>query len=201
MDLIKNGDFTDGSAGWRSHRCDLNVTDGAARVTVNAPGDNLQLYQAGLLPEAGTRYRLSFRASSNDGSDMAVFLHQHDAPYAGYGLNYEARLDSEPGEYSVEFTTPDAVPAEGRLRFSFGEYARAGTVYTISYVRLETVDAALPQHRPARRIHVIAPRLEAGEEVEVRIVRPGNIVTTATGDIDWNATPWRMVAIYAENAD
>ncbi len=200
MNLIRNGDFAEGREGWGNHRCGLSVVDGAARVTVDEPGDNLQLYQAGIVPEAGTRYRLTFWASSNDGSDMGVYLHQHDAPYADYGLGYVAWLGSERGEYSVEFMTPDVVPAEGRLRFSFGKYAKSGTVYSIDNVRLEAVVAELPQ-RPARRIHVIAPRLEAGDEVEVRIVRPGGIVLTAGGDIDWDATRWRLVAVYAEYSD
>lgn len=196
MNLVRNGDFTDGRENWSNHRCELIVADGAARVTIKEPGDNLQLYQAGIVPEAATRYRLTFWASSNDGSDMGVFLHQHDAPYADYGLSYEAWLDREMGEYSVEFMTPDMVPAAGRLRFSFGKYAGAGTVYTIDDVCLEAVIAELPP-RPVRRIHVIAPRLEAGDEVEVRIVNPDDIVTTAGGDIDWDATRWGLVTVYA----
>lgn len=207
--LIQNPGFADGKTGWTFHASGggaFDVIDGAARLTVNAPGNNVQLYQHSLTLKPATRYRLEFNAASNDGNALSVHLHQHDAPYNSYGLGgYVVDLSPELERFSVLLTTPDAADdlTDGRLRFWFAPYAQAGTVYWLSDVSLTEAPEPTPEPAPGgkRRIHVAAERLAPGDVLEFRYVPPDKIVSTTKGDIDWDATPWRMVAIYANAED
>lgn len=111
----------------------------AARVAITQRGSNVQLYQRNITLEPNTPYELRFNARSNSGHDLRVFMHQHDAPYAHYGLA-SARADLRPGyqTFTVPFTTPDLVGpiTNARLRFWFAPFAHAGDMYQIDNVRL-----------------------------------------------------------------
>lgn len=137
MNLIQNPTFRDNGEGWVFHASGGGVFvagNGAAILTVNAPGNNVQFYQpgvAGLKPQ--TRYRVSVRVQSNDGSDVALYLHRHGAPYDTYGLGHVVELlPREPREVAVEFVTPDKDVTNGRFRLWLAPFAQAGTIYTIS---------------------------------------------------------------------
>lgn len=209
MNLIQNPDFADGMTGWMFHASgggSFAVVDGEARLTVNAPGDNVQFYQAGLTLKPATRYRLAFRASSNDGSNLIAFIHQHTAPYTSYGLNGPvAAAGVEPQLFETVFTTPDAAEnlTDGRLRFWLAPYARARTVYTIDDVSLaEAADEPEPTPEPeplpdlSRQISVIVRDIPPGGSHEVRHVRPADLVVR-DGDIVWSETPFTAYILAA----
>lgn len=208
MNLLVNGDFSDGFTGWTFHApkgSSFDIEDGRARLEVSGKGDNIQLYQAGLELKPRTRYRLSFLAAANGPHTLAVHVHRHDAPHGSYGLaNYIADVGEDMKSFVTYFTTPDDVTGEGRLRFWLAPYADTGSIYYIADVTLiEAPDEPLPEPgiRAQGLIHVIARTLKPGDRLEVRYVPPDKIKVDASGDIDWNATPWRMVAIYAPDAD
>lgn len=211
MNLIQNPDFTNNGEGWQFHSSSggsFVAVDGAAVLTVTAPGDNIQFYQAGLILQPSTRYRLEFDAQSSKGDDLSVFVHQHTAPYLSYGLDgYVAGLSPETRRYATRFTTPDATAADARLRFWLAPYAQSGAVYTIDNVVLvEEPDGEEPPEggeppRRDRRIHVAMERIGPGEVLEFRYVSPDKVVSTPDGDIDWDATPWKLVATYEANSD
>jgi len=209
MNILKNGDFSDGFSGWTFHApkgSAFEVEDGGARLTVAAQGDNIQLYQAGLSLLPGTRYKLGFWAAANEWSNMGVYVHRHVSPFNSYGLSdYIVELEEERRAFEVFFTTPDeGAMDDGRLRFWLAPYAKPGSVYGIGGVSLEVAAEPEPEpepepERPKRIIHVIARRLGAGESLEVRFVEPGRIVALEDGGIDWEATPWRLVSTYVHD--
>lgn len=208
MNLLVNGDFSDGFTGWKFHApkgSKFSIENDRARLAISGRSDNIQLYQAGLELKPRTRYRLSFIVAANGPHTLSVHVHRNGIPYESFGLAYYiVDVGTEPSLVSVYFTTPDGVLDDGRLRFWLAPYADAGSVYTIADVELvEAPDEPEPEPEPRTRrvIHVIARTLKLGDVLEVRYVPPDKIKVDASGDIDWNATPWRMVAIYAPDAD
>ncbi len=208
MNLIKNGDFSDGFTGWAFHApkgSNFDIEHGMARLTVAARGDNIQLYQAGIALEPGTRYLLTFTAAANGPHTLAVHVHRNTVPYESFGLaNYIADVDTEPKSFAVYFTTPRGTLDDGRLRFWLAPYADAGSIYRIgdvSLVKAIEEPQPEPERQPRRYIHVIARDMEPGDTLEVRYVPSHKIKVDTHGDIDWNATPWRMVAVYAPDTD
>jgi len=203
LNLIQNPTF-DTLEGWHFHASgggSAFADDGVAVITIDAPGDNIQLYQAGLALKPATRYRLSFTASGM--RNLSIFVHRHAAPYESFGLRgYVAELADEPRRFETYFTTPAAGDlSDGRLRFWFAPFGLAGTKYWIEGVELvEAGPEPVPGVTGRRVVHVIAQRLDPGDVLDVRYVEPGRIVLDGT-DIDWDATPWKLVAMYAPDTD
>jgi hypothetical protein len=117
----------------------------AAKVTVNIPGDNTQLFQGGVALMPAIQYRLTFKAYSSTGHDLSVFVQRHDSPYTNYGLSgHVFNLTGIWQTFTVVFTTvnfPPPAPSNARLRFKFNGFATAGDVYFIDDVSLERVGA------------------------------------------------------------
>lgn len=214
--LIANGDFRDGYTGWSFHApkgSTFNLeASGGARLTVSQKGDNVQLYQSGLSLKPGTRYQLTFIASSGGPHSLSVFIHAHGSPYEPLGLsNYVVSVGDEPKSFSTFFTTPelssdsaDSGLPTGRLRFWLAPYASAGSSYWFNHISLEEASGPVvepPAPRPPRRhLSVLCPRLEKGDSLEVRYVPPEGLIVT-NGDIDWEATPWRLLAVYYQRGE
>jgi Tol biopolymer transport system component len=113
----------------------------AGRVAVTQRTSTIQLFQTGVRLEPNTRYRLRFQAYSNSGRDFSVYLHNHTT-IVDYGLkNYKVNLTKSWKQFTITFKTKNITEpvADGRLRFWFGPYARAGDVYWIDNVVLEKV--------------------------------------------------------------
>lgn len=207
MNLIVNGDFSDGFTGWTFHapKGSSFDIDGGAQLTVSGKSDNIQLYQAGFALAPATRYLLTFTAAANGPHTLAVHVHRNVAPHDSFGLaNYIADVDREAKSFATYFTTPKGMLEDGRLRFWLAPYADVGSVYRIGDVSLaKAVEEPLPEpeRQPRRVIHVIARTIMSGDTLEVRYVPPDKIKVDERGDIDWNATPWRMVAVYAPDTD
>lgn len=203
--LIVNGGFQDGMTGWTFHAppgSTAVVENGVMQLTVAAASDNIQLYQAGLALEPNTRYRLTFTAAASGPHSLGVYVHRNGPPYDSFGLAEQAvDVDTQPRVISVDFTTPAGSLIDGRLRFWLAPYAAAGSVYRISDVwlgvPLEPEPEPPPEPDKTRRvINVLCPTLEPGDMLEVRYAPPDKLVVTG-GDIDWDATPWKLVALYA----
>lgn len=209
MNLIENGDFSDGFTGWTFHApkgSSFDIEHGMARLEVATRSDNIQLYQAGVVLEPETRYLLTFTAAANGTHTLAVHVHRNVTPYESFGLaNYIADVGTEPKSFATYFTTPKGTLDDGRLRFWFAPYADVGSVYRIGDVSLVKAEEPQPlpelERQPRRYIHVIARKVMPGDVLEVRYVPPLRIKVDERGDIDWDATPWRMVAIYAPDTD
>ena len=136
--------FTDGTGSF------LNDAPGdgsakAGHVTITGTGSNVQLQQAGLVLEPNTRYRISFKAYSNTGHDVAVSVLKHGSPYTSYGLTGQAfALTNVWNIFEIEFTTSGFTGnvSDGRLMFWLAPYATAGDQYFIDDVVLEKAGTA-----------------------------------------------------------
>ena len=154
-----NGDFEWDESGWDF------FTDGTGSFDVGLPpagggnhvghvmmssvGANTQLYQSHVELRAGEQYRLSFKAFSQmsgapqSTGTIGVYIHMHGAPYGSYGLDWGAQ-PLWPGwnTYSKDFVAQgfEGRVDDGRLRFWFSPFARAGEEYFIDDVTLERVD-------------------------------------------------------------
>ena len=120
--------------------------DNAAHIRIDEDGRNIQLYQRNIHLEANTKYQLSFSAHSSTASDMAVILHDDDAPYTHYGLKInQVNLGKDTEHYSVEFTTSNFSGSvdNARLRFWFAPFADDGDEYWIDDVSLVKADSTL----------------------------------------------------------
>jgi hypothetical protein len=151
--VLQNSDFESGTSPWMFYTNGtgtfLNNVAGpdsahAGHITITTPGTNVQLYQTGILLEANTSYRLSFKAYSTTGHDIAVVLLKNVSPYTNYGLNQVFNLTTSWDDYSVEFTTTGftGTANDGRLQFWLATYAAAGDEYFIDDVALVAVPAS-----------------------------------------------------------
>lgn len=152
--VVRNGSFENGSTAWQFYTDSSgSFTTGApayecaqsARVQINRYGSNVQLYQSGIQLTANTRYRLRFAAYSSTGADLAVYLHNHQAPYMNYGLAVnQVNLGTNWQLYTIDFTTSgfSGLASDVRLRFWFAPFAQAGDIYRIDAVSLVEVATA-----------------------------------------------------------
>ncbi len=106
----------------------------SGRISINTQGTNVQLYQAGLVLEPRTTYRFSFRAYSNSGHNLSVYLHKHTPPYTAYGLSGKVfNITTAWQQFSVDFVTSGFTNpvTDGRLRFWLAPYDAAGDKFSI----------------------------------------------------------------------
>ncbi len=146
--VLHNPGFEGGETGWGFYSNSTAAFSvegpgctgaGAARVTVEDPASNMQLYQCNISLEPQVRYRLTFTGYSPTGSDVALFVAQHDSPYVNYGLAASMfDLTGIWNTHSVDFTTENfSHPvSDARLFFWFAPYAQKGDEYWIDDVQL-----------------------------------------------------------------
>ena len=87
--LITNPDFSDASGWsfWANGSATFDMTESgpgfanAADIHIlddgSATGNNIQLYQQGIMLEPNSRYIISFMAKSNSENKMSVYVHKH----------------------------------------------------------------------------------------------------------------------------
>ena len=147
--LIKNSDFESGKNSWTFYTNgngkftveNAGYAGLSAKMAINDPGNNTQLYQTGIKLEPNTRYRLSFAARSTKGNNISVELLKNVSPSTNYGLDQKFDLTSSWKEFSTDFTTsgfPNTVN-DGRLKFWLAPFAKPGEVYYIDNVSLEQI--------------------------------------------------------------
>ena len=147
--------FTDGTGSFEVELPPGGGNNHAGHVKIESVGSNTQLYQSHIDLEAGEEYRLSFRAFSQmsglpqSTGTIGVYIHKHGAPYGNYGLDWDAQ-PLRPGwnTYAKDFVAQgfDGRVEDGRLRFWFSPFAKAGAEYFIDDVTLERVDGQRCQH-------------------------------------------------------
>ena len=157
--LVTNGDFAAGTTGWSFYS-----NGSASRSTVSGPcgqaaqvaisntgsntGSNIQLYQPNISLQAGVQYVLRLDAKSDNGQDMAIYLHKHGSPYNSYGVYGEvANLTSNWQTFEYTFTASgfSGTTGDGRLRLGFNW--RTGT-FQVDDVSITPVGVATPTNTP-----------------------------------------------------
>ncbi len=149
QNVLSNPDF-DGSTGYwtfyTSGQGSFTITSpgydgsaGAACITTQTGGTNIQLFQNGITLEPNTEYELSFAAYSNTGHDVTVSLSMHTSPYTNYGLsNFRCDLSTSWKIFKTSFRTANfsATVNDARLMFWFADTAVAGDKFWIDKIVL-----------------------------------------------------------------
>ncbi len=150
--IIANPGFESGTAPWGFYSNGIPTGSfivsspgytgvSAGKVSIGAVGANIQFYQDGRTLQANTLYRLTFKAYSNSGHDVAVNL--MGIPYVFYGLAYTVNLSTNWQTFTTEFTTSGFAGTvnNGRLQFWFSGagLASAGDIYYFDDIVLEKV--------------------------------------------------------------
>ncbi len=132
--LLTNGDFADGNEGWdiwaisAPGAADVSVADGAVTYAITNVGEedwNVQLKQGGLTLEQGSKYRLTFKASSSE--SRTIKLAMLSASYAWYGGADIALTKDQEKEVVVEFTMNEETDPETTMVVSMGKIAGEDT--------------------------------------------------------------------------
>ena len=155
--LIKNPGFESGTTSWLFYASGTGKFTAAppgyegnnsAKLVLNSPGTNIQLYQTGVKLEPNTLYRLSFAANSTSGHDLTVNLFKHVSPYTNYGLSNTFDLGTSLQVFNYEFTTKGFTNnvSDGRFQFWLAPFAAAGDIYYIDAIIVEKIgdDTAPP---------------------------------------------------------
>ncbi|MCB0121637.1 MAG: carbohydrate binding domain-containing protein, partial [Caldilineaceae bacterium] len=206
--LVVNGGFENGQIAWKFYSDGAGSfvlsgpaaeCDNATRLQIDASAKNIQLYQRGIQIQPNTQYRLSFAAYSSTGHDIALYLHNHHAPYNNYGLQMErVDLTTTWQRFTVDFTTPafSGRVTDARLRFWMAPFAQAGDLYWIDDVQLIQVGGPLPTPTPP--LPTATPTSTPGGPLPTPTSTPegppcmpvsGNVVTN--GDFEVGTSPWR----------
>jgi len=130
--LLRNGDFRQGTAGWELSRQktaagELAATRDApgekpcAQVTVTRPSEvswHIMLTQRNLRLEKGKQYRVAFRARASAPRRLPAEV-CHSTPYRGYGsARFEVKTAWQ--DFQFTFTAPED-DDQVRLSFQFGD--------------------------------------------------------------------------------
>jgi len=153
------------------------VYDGqsAAKVTIVNPDAKLQFYQSGVKLYEDTTYLLSFSAYAVRPHAISLYMHQHSADYANFGLSISTlELSATWQRYAVRFTTQniEGVTQDGRLRFWLRPGAQAGDIFWFDRV-------SLVQESEATNL-IANPGFESGKT---------NWDAQDSGEITWQVVP------------
>lgn len=149
--IITNGTFDSGSAGWSVYNKGeassvISVTDGKLALNVTNLGDvnyAVQLYYSNVPLYQGTSYRLSYEISCTQERYVEAIIQQNSGSYQAYtwkGLT----LTAEPQSYSYTFTMAAETDTAAKLVFNCGDNGEVlpeHTVY-VDNVVLEQIDAS-----------------------------------------------------------
>jgi hypothetical protein len=156
VNILANGSFESGTAPWTfftNGSGSLAIvspgTEGAsaAKVSITAPGTNVQMHQTGFALEANTKYTLKFDAYANANRNITVSLFQNVSPYANYGLNAQSfTLGTTWQNFSITFTTSgfSGTVTDTRFMFWLANEDAAGDQYYFDNVILGKGDGTPP---------------------------------------------------------
>ncbi|MEM7166111.1 MAG: carbohydrate-binding protein [Planctomycetota bacterium] len=206
VSILPNGSFEEGALPWRFYsngNAQLTLQPGmaspqAARVAIQLPGTNVQLYQSGIAVTAGETYTVSFRGSSSSGHDLRVRMHLHQSPWSNLGLNQFVDLGTSEQLHSFEFTANETTD-NARFSFWFADHDAAGDQYWIDDVIL-ALDDPTPVG-PATMVRVETAADGSGTVVGAQTVISGASVTlyavSRAADGQWVGNPpalWSLTA-------
>ncbi|MBI5474684.1 MAG: immunoglobulin domain-containing protein, partial [Ignavibacteriae bacterium] len=152
--LISNPGFENGTSSWEFYTngggtftTEIQSDNRVGKVSISKAGSNTQLYQTGIVLEAGKRYRLTFRAYSNTGHDVLLYIHKHGPPYSSYGLDgATADLTTAWASHSFEFTASGftGIRSDGRFRIWLASTAVKNDMFYFDDFVLTSATATAP---------------------------------------------------------
>jgi hypothetical protein len=168
--LLTNPGFEDGTTGWTlgsSGEADFTVTGActegthAAKVHVTQAGTSMQVYQAGLILQPHTQYRIRFAGKASKTAVVQISMFQTVSPYASYGLSgYAVGIDTGWNATAIDFVTKNisAVVSDARLRIGLPSGVEAGDDFSFDDVSLVKVvslsETAVEPETPPPSFHL-----------------------------------------------
>lgn len=152
VNLIKNGDFTQGTTGWFPYAASnkpedlmLSADNQKLQARVGQVGENAwdrQLIQEGFAMQQGYTYKLTFKAKADKARKLGVGIGWVDIPanykWTGFYGN-QMNLTTEEQEFTFTFQATEASYANSRIVFDMGKIdgtEQADTTITMSDVNL-----------------------------------------------------------------
>lgn len=129
MNLVRNGDFFDGSLGWNltslsGASAEARAENGALDITISNGGSNpwdLHVGQAGLVVENGFEYLVSFDAKAGSQRQITPLVGMDREPWTVYSAQDPVTVDTAFRNYSFAFTMQEPTDLQARLGFDVGE--------------------------------------------------------------------------------
>jgi hypothetical protein len=140
VNLIKNGDFADGTNNWNfatynNAKATGTVVNGAYNLTIQTTGTefwHIQLLQEGISLKQNENYVLTFTASSQSNTSIVANIGMSADPYTSYSHEDTITLTPTKKTYEVPFTMNAATTASARLEFNSGKASGAWYLDDIS---------------------------------------------------------------------
>jgi cyclomaltodextrinase len=139
LNLLQNGDFTNGTSGWTLWYHDvqdgsepvMNVENGELRIDISDPGPDqwsIGLGQTGFKIETGNVYTFSFKAHADSARIVTSVIQLGYDPWTAYSAGNSSDLTSASADFSYTFFMVHPTDNNADLEFFIGGQG-AGTVY------------------------------------------------------------------------
>jgi hypothetical protein len=140
VNLVKNGDFSDGTNNWNLNlynnaKATGNVVSGAYQLSIQTPGSegwHIQFLQGGISLNQSQNYVLTFTASSQSNTSIVVNIGMSAEPYTSYSHEDTISLTPTKKTYEIPFTMNAASTTDARLEFNSGKASGALTLDDVS---------------------------------------------------------------------
>lgn len=148
--VVANGDFEGGTAGWTCKICTLSVgtpaqTGSAAQMKTTKTTGRALLFQNNITLEPNTTYELKFWAQSKNGANLQVTLLQQSSPFTNYGItprSFDVKTTGQ--EFTYTFTTTGFTQTVSNARLRFRADKGKGLIYSIDNVSLIAIGSPPP---------------------------------------------------------
>lgn len=135
-EMISNSQFLGGNIGWGGYGAPMTADTGVYTTTITTTTNNvwdIQIYQEGLVLEAGANYIVNVVASASQDRDVKVALGKASSPWTSYG-NSTLALTSSPQIFNFQFVMGN-IDSSARVVFDLGMYAGDVSIYDVSVVK------------------------------------------------------------------
>jgi hypothetical protein len=149
VELITNGDFSDGDDGWtfgawNGAEGTSDVIDGEYVITMTTAdtvGWAAQLNAVGLDISEGTSYMVSFSARADSPYDLSAIVGKQVDPWTAYSGYQNFPLETEMKTFTFEFTMTDSTDQDARIVFDVGDYTGKLYLDNVSIKPFEAISA------------------------------------------------------------
>jgi hypothetical protein len=147
-ELVTNGDFSGGVAGWTFGAWEgaegASVVDNGEYIinmtTAGEEGWHAQLNSGGLDITMGTTYVVSFSARAESEYNLQVVVGMQADPWTAYSGYKRFTVGTEMKTFSFEFTMSDSTDQDARIVFDVGDYSGILVLDDVSVKPLEGSD-------------------------------------------------------------
>ena len=122
VEMIQNGNFTDGISGWWSTEGTITTNNNNACIDIAHPGENswsVILGHGGIGLKENEKYTINFNAYADKDTQFKTLIQHTTSPYTHYFLT-DTLLTTTPTNYRYQFTHQQPSDTEGEFQFQMG---------------------------------------------------------------------------------